>query len=254
MKENRPQETASNHIIAGKNAVAEALSSQREIDSIYLLKGSGGSAAKVIALAKKAGIPIKETTSQKLDALSGGVNHQGVVATVAAHSFSTVEDILARAGDEPPFLLIADSIEDPHNLGAIIRTAEAAGVHGVIIPKRRGVSLTAAVAKTSAGAIEYMPVARVSNLVSTVKELKKKGIWVYGADMDGQNWCSTDMKGAAALVIGSEGQGISRLLREECDFIVSLPMYGQINSLNASVAAGILMYEAARQRKGLSAK
>ncbi|MBR5486248.1 MAG: 23S rRNA (guanosine(2251)-2'-O)-methyltransferase RlmB [Oscillospiraceae bacterium] len=253
MKDNNKHQISEN-IIAGKNAVTEALSGEREIDSIYLLKGSNASAAKIIALAKKAGIPIKETTAQKLDSMADGVTHQGVVATVAAHKFATVEEILQRADGEHPFIIIADSIEDPHNLGAIIRTAEAAGAHGVIIPKRRGVSLTATVAKTSAGAIEHMPVARVSNLVATVKDLKKKGIWVYGADMDGQTWCQTDMSGGVALVIGSEGEGISRLLKEECDFVLSLPMNGKINSLNASVAAGILMYEVARQRGGYRAK
>ncbi|MEG1778827.1 MAG: 23S rRNA (guanosine(2251)-2'-O)-methyltransferase RlmB, partial [Oscillospiraceae bacterium] len=183
-----------------------------------------------------------------------GVNHQGVVATVACHSFAEIEDIFTKAGDNPPFIIIADSIEDPHNLGAIIRTAEAAGAHGIIIPKRRGVSLTAAVAKTSAGAIEYMPVVRVPNLVYTVKELKKRGLWVYGADMDGTAWCSQDLTGPIALIIGAEGEGISKLLKEQCDVTLSLPMCGQINSLNASVAAGILMYEITRQRGDIPRK
>ncbi|MEG2038953.1 MAG: 23S rRNA (guanosine(2251)-2'-O)-methyltransferase RlmB [Oscillospiraceae bacterium] len=214
------QEQSKTQVIAGKNAVGEALKSERDMDSVYILKGSETSMAKVIALAKKAGVPIKEVTSQKLDAMAEGVNHQGVVATVACHSFSEIDDIFAKAGDKPPFIIIADSIEDPHNLGAIIRTAEAAGAHGIIIPKRRGVSLTAAVAKTSAGAIEYMPVVRVPNLVYTVKELKKRGVWVYGADMDGTPWCSQEMTGPIALIIGAEGEGISKLLKEQCDFIL----------------------------------
>lgn len=242
-----PQEEQAT-VVAGRNPVAEALRGTRPVDSIYILKGSAAAQGKVIALAKQAGIPIKETTSQKLDMLADGVNHQGVVATLACHAFSEMEDIFAKAGDEPVFILIADSIEDPHNLGALIRTAEAAGAHGVIIPKRRGVSLTATVAKTSAGAVEHIPIVRVPNLVATVKELKKQGVWIYGGDMQGQMWCNADLSGPIALVVGSEGEGISHLLRQECDVLLSLPMCGKINSLNASVAAGILLYEITRHR------
>ena len=241
-------------VIVGRNAVCEALKSGRPADCVYLQKGAAGSMGKVIALAKQAGVPIKDVTAQKLEQLAGGLVHQGVALSVACHAFSTVEDIFARAGDEPVFILIADSIEDPHNLGAMIRTAEAAGAHGLIIPKRHGVSLTATVAKTSAGAVEYLPVARVANLASTVRELKERGVWIYGADMDGQSWCSQDLKGPVALIIGSEGRGLGALLKKECDFILSLPMCGEINSLNASVAAGILLYEVTRQRRGIPAR
>ena len=241
-----------NAVIAGRNAVAEALKKGRPIDCIYILKGiERGSIGKIIALAKDAGIPIKDAAQQKLDSLCEGVVHQGVVAMAACHDFSTMEDIFEKAGDQPPFIIICDNIEDPHNLGAIIRTAEAAGAHGVIIPKRRGVGLTATVAKTSAGAVEYMPVVRVSNIVATIEELKQKGLWIFCADMDGQPWCSTDMSGPIGIVVGAEGSGVSRLTREHCDFVVSLPMNGQVNSLNASVAAAIVIYEAVRQRADL---
>ena len=187
--------------------------------------------------------------------LSGGASHQGVAIIVAAHKYCSVQDILdyAEQKNEPPFVIICDGIEDPHNLGAIIRTAEASGVHGVIIPQRRSASLNAVVAKSSAGALEYMRVARVNNLNNEIDKLKQNGMWIYAADMDGETWCSTDMKGSCGLVIGSEGRGVSRLVKEKCDKIVSLPMLGNINSLNASVAAGILMYEIVRQRKSLKA-
>ncbi|WP_296627090.1 23S rRNA (guanosine(2251)-2'-O)-methyltransferase RlmB [uncultured Negativibacillus sp.] len=239
-------------VIAGRNAVTEALKKGRPIDCIYILKGADrGSMGKIVALAKERGIPIKDAAAQKLDSLCDGVVHQGVAAMAACHDFSTMEDIFEKAGDQPPFIIICDNIEDPHNLGAIIRTAEAAGAHGVIIPKRRGVGLTATVAKTSAGAIEYMPVVRVANIVSTIEELKQKGLWIFCADMDGQPWCSTDMSGPIGVVVGAEGNGVSRLTKEHCDFVVSLPMNGQVNSLNASVAAAIVIYEAVRQRSGL---
>lgn len=250
IEENQPQST----VIAGRNAVAEALKKGRPIDSIYILKGiERGSMGKIIALAKDANIPIKDATQQKLDTLAEGVSHQGVIATAACQNFSSMEDIFEKAGDQPPFIILCDNIEDPHNLGAIIRTAEAAGAHGVIIPKRRGVGLTATVAKTSAGAVEYMPVVRVPNLVSAIDELKEKGLWIFCADMEGQPWCEVNMDGPIGIVVGAEGNGVSRLVREHCDFIVSLPMKGQINSLNASVAAGIVIYEAVRQRSGLFA-
>lgn len=241
-------------VIAGRNAVTEALKKGRPIDCIYILKGADrGSVGKIIALAKERGVPVKDAAAQKLDALCGGVVHQGVAAMAACHDFSTMEDIFAKAGDQPPFIIICDNIEDPHNLGAIIRTAEAAGAHGVIIPKRRGVGLTATVAKTSAGAVEYMPVVRVANIVSTIEELKQKGLWIFCADMDGKPWCSADMGGPIGIVVGAEGSGVSRLTKEHCDFVVSLPMNGQVNSLNASVAAAIVIYEAVRQHSGLPA-
>lgn len=237
--------------IIGRNSVTEALKNARDIDRVYIQQGSAPTLGKIIALAKKAGIPVIDTASQKLDTYSAGKNHQGVVAVGAAYSFSEMEDIFKKAGDKPPFIIIADEIEDPHNLGAIIRTAEAAGASGVIIPKRRGVGLTETVAKTSAGAIEYMPVVRVSNIVNTIKQLKEQNIWIYAADMDGQSYCSTNFSGGVGLVIGSEGKGVSRLVKENCDVVVSMPMSGKINSLNASVAAGILMYEVSRQRLGM---
>lgn len=244
-----------NNIIAGRNAVTEALKKGRPIDSIYILKGTErGRVSKLLALAREENIPVKDATSQKLDTLAPGVAHQGVVAVGACHSFSEMSDIFEKAGDQPPFIIIADNIEDPHNLGAIIRTAEAAGAHGVVIPKRRGVGLTATVAKTSAGAVEYMPVVRVPNIVAAIDELKKQGLWIFCADMDGSPWCQADMTGPIGVVVGAEGNGVSRLTKEHCDFVVSLPMLGQINSLNASVAAGIVIYEAVRQRSGLAAR
>ena len=244
-------------IVAGRNAVLEALRSGRTIDKIDILAGEGkGSIGKIAAMARQAGIPIRETSAQKLDKLCPGVNHQGVVAFVAAHDYATLDDIFARAQDkgEAPFLLIADELEDPHNLGAIIRTAEACGAHGIVIPKRRSVGLTSTVYKTAAGACEYLPVARVSNLASAIDEMKQRGLWIYGADMDGENWCSQDYTGGVGLVIGAEGFGISRLIKEKCDFIVSLPMCGKISSLNASVAAGVLMDEVTRPRRPIPAK
>ena len=236
-------------VLAGRNAVMEALKSGRPIDSIYILKGNTqGSLGKIVSMAKDEGIPVKDATPQKMESLCSNLNHQGVAAVVACRDFSTMADIMAKAGDEPPFVVICDNIEDPHNLGAIIRTAEAAGAHGVIIPKRRGVGLTATVAKTSAGAVEYMPVVRVANIVSCIDELKEQGFWIFCADMDGETWCQADMKGKIGLVVGSEGFGVSRLTKEHCDFVVSLPMKGRIDSLNASVAAGILLYAVAGAR------
>lgn len=252
--EERQKPNRDENVVAGRNAVAELLRSGREIDSLYIQKGElKGSAVSLVAKARQLGIPVKEADSRKLDFMCGGVNHQGIVAVAAARSYTELADILAQAG-EAPFLVVCDHLEDPHNLGAVIRTAEAAGAHGVIIPKRGGVGLTTAVAKASAGAVEHLPVARVSNIASTIKELQKRGIWVYCADMDGQPWCATDFSGGVALVVGSEGQGVSRLVREACDAAVALPMLGQVNSLNASVAAGIVLYEICRQRQGIAAK
>lgn len=233
-------------LIIGRNAVTELIKSGREIDTLFVLRGErSGSVGKLIGECREKGAVVKEVDRKKLDFMCGHSNHQGVAAVCAAHTYSTVEEILnvAEERNEPPFIVICDGIEDPHNLGAIIRTAEAAGVHGIIIPKRRSASLNYTVGKTSAGALEYMKVARVSNLASTLDELKKRGIWIYGADMDGEDVRGMSLDGAAALVIGSEGDGMSRLIREKCDFIISLKMKGQINSLNASVAGGILMYE-----------
>ncbi len=233
-------------LLIGRNAVTEALKSDREIDTLILMKNNNNPAlSRLASMAKEKGAVVKEVDSKKLDFMCGGANHQGVAAYVAAHEYASVEDIFAYAEEkgEAPFIVVCDEIEDPHNLGAIIRTAECAGVHGVIIPKRRSASLNFTVGKTSAGALEYMRVARVSNLASTIDELKEKGCWVYGADMDGTDYKKTDFSGAVVLVIGSEGKGIGKLIRQKCDAIVSLPMKGNINSLNASVAAGILMYE-----------
>lgn len=252
---NQENNTPAKDVIAGRNAVMEALRSGRPIDSIYILKGGAkGALGKIIACAKDENIPIKDATPQKLEALCGEINHQGVAAVAACREFSTMDDVMRKAGTEPPFVVICDNIEDPHNLGAIIRTAEAAGAHGVIVPKRRGVGLTATVAKTSAGAVEHMPVVRVSNLVSTIDELKEKGFWIFCADMDGEPWCQADMKGPIGVVVGSEGFGVSHLTKQHCDFVLSLPMKGKVNSLNASVAAGIVIYEAVRQRNDIRAR
>lgn len=244
-------------IIIGRNAVKEAFAAGRTIDSILIAKGDrNGSINNLVKKAKELKIPIKETDNKKLDLLCDGCCHQGIIAIVAAHEYAEIEDILETADKkgELPFIIVADEIEDPHNLGAIIRTAECAGAHGVIIPNRRAVGLTFTVSKSAAGALEHIKVARVTNIARTLDDLKNKGLWIYGADMDGQTYCESDLKSAVALVIGSEGFGISRLVKEKCDVILSLPLCGKINSLNASVAAGILMYEVTRQRLGISAK
>ena len=244
-------------MIAGRNAVAEAFRSGRAIDSLYVARGSRtGSICALIAQAKERGVTVKETDPKKLDHMGGGTDPQGVVAVAAAKEYATIDDIfrLAKERNQPPFILIADGLEDPHNLGAVLRVAECSGAHGVIIPKRRSVGLTWAVGKASAGAVEYVPVARVVNLPSAIDELKRRGVWIYAADLNGQNWCETDFSGPAAVVIGSEGFGVSRLVREKADFVISLPMMGKINSLNASVACGIICYEILRQRNGIQAK
>lgn len=243
-------------IIAGRNAVIEALRAGRTLDSLYVQRGDhGGGLAALIAKAKAQGVPIKEADPKKLEHMCGGANHQGVVAVAAVKEYASLEEIFARAEErgEPLFLVICDGLEDPHNLGAVIRTAECAGAHGVVIPKRRSVGLTYAVGKASAGAVEHLPVARVQNVAALLEDLKARGVWIYTADMDGSPWCQTDFTGPAALVIGSEGSGVSRLVKERSDFVVSLPIKGQVNSLNASVAAGVLCYEVARQRSGLQA-
>ena len=238
--------------IFGTNPVFEALNSGREIDKILILEGARHTRlAQIISLAKKRGIHYSTVNRKKLDELSENGNHQGVLAFAAAHSYSTVEDIIAVAEKrgEAPFIIIAEGLNDPHNLGSIIRSANAAGAHGVIIPKNRSVGLTGTVAKVSAGALEYTPVARVTNISATIDQLKKMGLWIAGTALEGSVLhYQADLTGALAIVVGSEGEGLSRLVREKCDFLVKIPMLGQAESLNASVAAGVLLYEAVRQR------
>ena len=237
--------------IEGRNAVLEAFCSGKCVDKLFILDGCQDGPVRTIAReARKKDTIINYVSKERLDQLSETHAHQGVIAQVAAYEYSTVEDILAKAEEkgEPPFLILLDNVEDPHNLGAIIRTANLAGAHGVIIPKRRAVGLTSTVAKTSAGAINYTPVAKVTNLVRTMEELKQKGIWFVCADMGGESMYRMNLTGPIGLVIGNEGEGVSRLVREACDFTASIPMKGDIDSLNASVAAGVLAYEIVRQR------
>lgn len=248
VKQYDQEESAS--FIPGRNPVIEALKSGRSINTIFI-NGDGGSLGLICKMAKEKGIVIKQVSDSKLSALSGGASHQGVVASCACAEYSSVEDILAVSAKKgsKPFIIICDEIEDPHNLGAIIRTAEAAGADGIIIPKRRSAALTETVYKTSAGAASWLPVARVANISSAIDTLKENGVWIYGTDAAGEDYTSADLTGSIGLVIGSEGFGIGRLVREKCDFLLRLPMCGKITSLNASVAAGIFMYEAVRQRK-----
>lgn len=237
-------------IIEGRNPVVEAIKSGRDFDRICFASGDK-TLQRIINMAKDRRIPIDFVDRSRLDSISETKAHQGVVGFAAAHNFATVEDILEKAKDknEPPFIVILDGLSDPHNLGSILRTANAAGVHGVIIPKRRSVGLNSTVAKTSAGAIEYTLVARVSNIAQTIDNLKKNGVWVYGTAFEGASvYNKTDLKGSIALVIGNEGEGISRIVLEKCDGLVKIPMMGEIQSLNASVAAGILLYEILNQR------
>lgn len=238
-------------LIVGRNPVIEALKSKKPLDCVYI-SGEGGSLVLIKKLAKEQGIVVKQVDRQKLDAMSNGAAHQGAAATGACAEYVGIKDILDAAAQkgEKPFVIICDGIEDPHNLGAIIRTAECAGAHGVIIPKRRSASLSETVFKTSAGAAGIVPVARVSNLAAAIDELKEAGLWIYGTDASGTDYTQADFRGAAGLVIGSEGFGIGRLIAEKCDFMLKLPLRGRITSLNASVAAGIFMYEALRQRSG----
>ena len=242
-----------NQLIEGRNAVTEALRAGRAIDKIYIAKGETDSALGYIAsTARNAGCVVVETDRRKLDFMSKTGSHQGVIAVASVKSYVSVSDILdiAREKGEPPFIVICDEISDHHNLGAIIRSAECAGAHGIIIPKRRSAGITAVVDKTSAGAVEYMPVARVSNLTAAINDLKKEGVWIYGMDAEGaQSLWETDFTGPAAIVVGSEGDGMGRLVSENCDFKISIPMYGEINSLNASASAAVVMYEIVRQRK-----
>ena len=237
--------------IEGRNAVLEAFRSGKCVDKLFILDGCQDGPVRTIAReARKKDTIINYVSKERLDQLRETHAHQGEIAQVAAYEYSTVEDILAKAEEkgEPPFLILLDNVEDPHNLGAIIRTANLAGAHGVIIPKRRAVGLTSTVAKTSAGAINYTPVAKVTNLVRTMEELKQKGIWFVCADMGGESMYRMNLTGPIGLVIGNEGEGVSRLVREACDFTASIPMKGDIDSLNASVAAGVLAYEIVRQR------
>ena len=239
------------NLVIGRNAVKELLQSGRDVEKLYITSSDKeGSINQLIGIASERGIPITECERAKLDSMAMGGRHQGIIAIAAERNYSTIDEILEYASEqgESPFVVICDGIEDPHNLGAIIRSAECAGAHGVIIPKRRAVGLTTTVAKSSAGALEHMRIAKVTNLSSAIDELKEKGLWIYAADMDGSTYYKTDMKGAVGLVLGSEGFGISRLVKEKCDFVVSIPLYGQVNSMNVSCAAAVLFAEIAKQR------
>lgn len=241
-----------NYKIEGRNPVMEALKAGRQIDKIYVLKGERhGSVNKITGMAKAKKIPVVEIDRKKLDEMSETQSHQGIIACVSPVTYVGIDDIIARAREkeEPLFVVVLDGIEDPHNLGSVLRTANAAGAHGVVITKHRSAHMNAAAVKTAAGACFYTPVAMVTNLVAAIKELKEAGVWFYGADMDGEkDIFTTDFSGAVGIVIGSEGKGISRLVKEECDFVVRIPMLGEINSLNASVSAGIMMYKVTEQR------
>lgn len=239
--------------VVGRNPVLEILKTDKEIEKLYILKGElQGSINKIVGIAKDRNIVIQQVDKNKLDSLSEGNANQGVVALVTSYRYVGIEDILNRAKErnQPPFIVVLDGLEDPHNLGSIIRTAECAGVHGVIIPKRRSAQVNQTVYKSSAGAVEHMLVAKVNNIVNAIEELKDNGLWIYGADMDGNNYNKTSLEGSVALVIGSEGKGLSRLVKEKCDVLVKIPMLGKISSLNASNAASILIYEVVRQNYG----
>lgn len=249
----REEKRSNENMIEGRNAVLEAFRSGKTVDKLYVQDGcKDGPVQTILREARKQDTIVQFVGKERLSQLSETGKHQGVIASVASYAYSTVEEMLALAKErgEDPFLILLDNIEDPHNLGAIIRTANLAGAHGVIIPKRRAAGLTAVVAKTSAGALHYTPVAKVTNLVKTMEELKEQGLWFVCADMDGERMYDLNLKGPIGLVIGSEGEGVGRLVRETCDFVASIPMKGQISSLNASVAAGVLAYEIVRQRLG----
>ena len=238
-------------MLAGRNAVMEALKGSSRINRLMVADGSSeGSIRELIAVAKEKGVPVQFLERSKLDSMAKGIRHQGVLAQVSPVEYVELEDILSKAREkqEDPFIILLDELEDPHNLGAILRSADAAGAHGVLIPKRRSCPLSATVAKTSAGAVEHVPVARIGNIVQTIKALKEEGLWVAGADMDGKNYYEADLTGPLLLVVGSVGQGLGRLVKEQCDFIVRIPMLGAINSLNASVAGSVLMFEVTKQR------
>lgn len=242
--------------IFGRNPVMEALKGKRTINKIWVAKGEqNGSIREILGMAKEQRIMIQQVEREKLNKMFPGENHQGIAASIATADYVDWQDILeiARKKGEPPFIVILDELEDPHNLGAILRSVDAVGAHGVIIPKRRAVPLTEGVAKASAGAVEHVPVARVGNIVQVMEALKKEGVWIAGASMGGKTMTEQDLTGPLALVIGSEGKGLGKLVQENCDFIVSIPMYGAVNSLNASVATGVLLYEAHRQRTTVKA-
>ena len=250
----KDMETRDSGLIEGRNAVREALRAGIAVDKLYIPRGgTDRTLGRIAAQARELGVVVAEVDRRKLDAMSATGSHQGVIAAAAAHAYATLDSILdaAREKGEPPLVVVCDEISDPHNLGAIIRTAECAGAHGVVIPKRRSAGLTAVVEKTSAGAVSYLPVARVPNIPALLRNLKERGLWIYGADAAGESAIyDTDLRCPAALVIGSEGAGMSRLTRESCDFLLSIPMRGRISSLNASAAAAVLLYEALRQRTG----
>ena len=240
-----------NDLIAGRNAVSEALRSQRSINKILLQEGAhGGSLGEIIALAKQKGVPVETVKTEKLDKLAKGLRHQGVAALAAPIVFRTLDDVFASAAEknEEPFILLLDELQDPQNVGALIRSADAAGVHGVLMPRRRSCPLNAVVAKISAGAVEYVPVVQIGNIAQTIEELKQRGCWVVGADMVGVDFYAANMTGPIVLVIGAEGRGLGRLVKQKCDDVVSIPMNGGVNSLNASAAGAVLMYEVVRQR------
>ena len=240
-------------LVSGRNAVRELLMGERDIDKIFVQRGEReGSITQILAIAAEKRVPIIEVDKQKLDNMTQGGRHQGVVALAAEHNYSDLDDIFAYAEEkgEKPFIIMLDGVEDPHNLGAIIRSAECCGAHGIIIPKRRAVGLTPTVSKAAAGATEYMRVARVTNLAQTVDELKERGMWIYAADMGGEEYYKADLKGSVCVVMGSEGFGISRLVREKCDFTLSIKLHGRVNSMNVSCAAAIILAEVARQRDG----
>ena len=238
-------------VVAGRNPVSEALTGGRDVERVFIADGAEGSVSKIVAIAREKGVIVDFVPKEKIDAMAPGVKHQGVAAKVSEYKYAELEDIFAgaEAAGEDPFIIILDEIEDPHNLGAIIRTAECAGAHGIIIPKRRAATLTQTAALSAAGAIERMPVAQVTNLSRTIEELKEKGVWVGAADMDGETYYEANLTGPIAIVIGNEGRGVGRLVKEKCDFVLSIPMYGEINSLNASNAAAVLMYGIRRARQ-----
>ena len=252
LRHSAPVETENDGIIEGRNAVIEALRAGVTIDKIFIMKGeTDATLGHIASTAREAGIVVVDADRRTLDGMSRTHSHQGVIAQAAVREYASVDDILnaAREKGENPLIVVCDELSDPHNLGAVIRTAECAGAHGVVIPKRRSAGLTAVVAKTSAGAVSHLPVARVANLPSLLKDLKKEGLWIFGTAADGTtSLYDADLKGPAVIVIGSEGDGMGRLVTENCDFLVSIPMKGKINSLNASAAAAILLYEAVRQR------
>ena len=250
------EETESeNGAVVGRNAVRELLKSERGIEKIYVKKGGSheGSITVLVAEAIERGIPIVETEAQKLDFLAEGANHQGIVAIASMKEYSTIDDMIDLANErgEKPLIVIADSIEDPHNLGALIRCAECAGAHGIVIPKRRAVGITPTVYKSSAGAIEHMLIAKVSNIATTIEQLKKKGLWIYTCEAGGTDYYETDFNCACAVVLGSEGNGVSKIVKDNSDYIISIPMFGKVNSLNVSTAASVILCHVARKQRGL---